>query len=148
MPPLSVHPDNPRYFLFRGRPAVLVTSGEHYGAVLNLDFDYERYLAALAADGPIRLVVDDTLLHKRGEHVYGLGWFYDAVASTETRPVTAPGNNWAVVGIVVPVPGEPNRFLCLPLQARLHLAGDEHPSCPDLAALMVQEIVSWFPGRE
>ena len=33
--PLALHPANPRYFLFRGKPAVLVTSGEHYGAVLN-----------------------------------------------------------------------------------------------------------------
>jgi len=49
--PLALHPDNPRYFLFRGAPTVLVTSGEHYGAVLNLDFDYARYLDALAADG-------------------------------------------------------------------------------------------------
>jgi hypothetical protein len=49
--PLALHPDNPRYFLFRGRPTVLVTSGEHYGAVLNLDFDYVRYLDALAKDG-------------------------------------------------------------------------------------------------
>lgn len=50
-PPLALHPDNHRYFLFRGEPAVLVTSGEHYGAVLNRDFDYRRYLDALAADG-------------------------------------------------------------------------------------------------
>jgi hypothetical protein len=49
--PLALHPDNPRYFLFRGEPTVLVTSGEHYGAVLNLDFDYLRYLDALAKDG-------------------------------------------------------------------------------------------------
>jgi hypothetical protein len=49
--PLALHPDNPRYFLFRGKPTVLVTSAEHYGAVLNLDFDYVRYLDALAADG-------------------------------------------------------------------------------------------------
>ena len=49
--PLALHPDNPHYFLFRGQPTVLVTSGEHYGAVLNLDFDYVKYLDALAADG-------------------------------------------------------------------------------------------------
>ncbi len=49
-PPLALHPDNPRYFLFRGEPTVLVTSGEHYGAVLNRDFDYVRYLDALADD--------------------------------------------------------------------------------------------------
>jgi hypothetical protein len=49
--PLALHPDNDRYFLFRGEPTVLVTSGEHYGAVLNLDFDYGRYLDSLAKDG-------------------------------------------------------------------------------------------------
>ena len=49
--PLALHPDNPHYFLFRGRPTVLVTSAEHYGAVLNRDFDYVKYLDALAKDG-------------------------------------------------------------------------------------------------
>ena len=48
--PLALHPDNPRYFLFREKPAVLVTSGEHYGALLNGDFDFEPYFATLAAD--------------------------------------------------------------------------------------------------
>src|SRR6185436_12598477 len=48
---LSLHPDNPHYFQFRDRPAVLVTSGEHYGAVLNLDFDFSKYLEALRRDG-------------------------------------------------------------------------------------------------
>ncbi|MBI4603533.1 MAG: DUF4038 domain-containing protein [Planctomycetes bacterium] len=49
--PLSLHPESPRYFLFRGKPAVLVTSGEHYGAVLNLDFDYRPYLDELRSRG-------------------------------------------------------------------------------------------------
>jgi hypothetical protein len=48
--PIALHPENPRYFLFRGKPAILVTSGEHYGAVLNGDFNYLRYLDALQAD--------------------------------------------------------------------------------------------------
>jgi hypothetical protein len=50
-PPLRLAPANPHYFEFRGRPAVLVTSGEHYGAVLNLDFDYKVYLAELQRNG-------------------------------------------------------------------------------------------------
>ena len=45
--PLRLHPQNPHYFLFRGKPAVLVTSGEHYGAVVNADFKYEVYLDTL-----------------------------------------------------------------------------------------------------
>jgi hypothetical protein len=49
--PISVHPDNPHYLLFRDEPTILVGSGEHYGAVLNPDFDYRRYLDTLATDG-------------------------------------------------------------------------------------------------
>ncbi|BET68673.1 hypothetical protein ASA1KI_35910 [Opitutales bacterium ASA1] len=49
--PIRLHPENPRYFEWRGRPLVLVTSAEHYGAVLNRAFDFERYLAALQRDG-------------------------------------------------------------------------------------------------
>jgi hypothetical protein len=50
-PALSLHPDNPRYFLWRGRPTALVASGEHYGSVVNTDFDYARYLAAISGAG-------------------------------------------------------------------------------------------------
>jgi hypothetical protein len=50
-PPIALHPDNPRYFLFRGKPAVLITSAEHYGAVLNGDFDFLPYLKELGARG-------------------------------------------------------------------------------------------------
>lgn len=49
--PLCLHPDNPRYFLFRGEPTLLIGSGEHYGAVLNLDFDYATYLDELGSCG-------------------------------------------------------------------------------------------------
>jgi len=49
--PIRLHPKNPHYFLFRGKPTVLITSGEHYGSVLNGGFDYKKYLATLAADG-------------------------------------------------------------------------------------------------
>lgn len=48
--PIALHPENPHYFLYKGDPAVLITSAEHYGAVLNLDFDYTTYLETLAAD--------------------------------------------------------------------------------------------------
>src|SRR5271165_3830851 len=46
--PIRLHPANPHYFLFRGKAVALITSGEHYGAVLNPDFDYHRYLAPWA----------------------------------------------------------------------------------------------------
>jgi hypothetical protein len=51
MKPISLHPDNAHYFLFHGKPTVLLTSAEHYGAVLNSDFNYSKYLDALHAKG-------------------------------------------------------------------------------------------------
>jgi hypothetical protein len=45
------HPANPNYFLFRGKPMIIVSSAEHYGAVLNLDFDWKKYLDTMARDG-------------------------------------------------------------------------------------------------
>ena len=49
--PVRLHPDNPHYLLFRGKPLLIVSSGEHYGAVLNRDFDFRKYLAAIERDG-------------------------------------------------------------------------------------------------
>lgn len=49
--PIRLHPDNPHYFLWHNQPTVLITSGEHYGSVLNLDFDYHKYLDTLATEG-------------------------------------------------------------------------------------------------
>ncbi len=46
-PALALHPENPHYFVFRGKPTILITSGEHYGALLNRDFDYVAYLNEL-----------------------------------------------------------------------------------------------------
>ncbi|MBL9172296.1 MAG: hypothetical protein JNL10_02070 [Verrucomicrobiales bacterium] len=48
--PIALHPENPHYFLWREQPTILLTSGEHYGAVLNLDFDGAKYLQTLAGD--------------------------------------------------------------------------------------------------
>jgi hypothetical protein len=42
---------NPHYFRYDGKTIALVTSGEHYGSVLNPDFDYRVYLDTLKGDG-------------------------------------------------------------------------------------------------
>src|SRR5262249_21877981 len=104
-------------------------------------------VTALNPTGRLYLVVDDTLLHKRGKHVWGLGWFRDAVASTKGRVATAGGNNWVVLGLAIPVPLSPSHVICLPLLARLHLPGKGRPSCVALAKEMLLEVQAWFPGR-
>ncbi|HLB73424.1 MAG TPA: hypothetical protein VJJ98_05360, partial [Sedimentisphaerales bacterium] len=42
--PIKLHRDNPHYLLWRDKATILITSGEHYGAVLNGAFDYKKYL--------------------------------------------------------------------------------------------------------
>ena len=49
--PLAVSSTNPAYFRFRGRTVALITSAEHYGGLINLDFNYTRYFDALRANG-------------------------------------------------------------------------------------------------
>ena len=49
--PICLNADNPHYFSYKGKPTVLITSGEHYGAVMNPDFDYDIYLKTLQKDG-------------------------------------------------------------------------------------------------
>ncbi|MBI1895546.1 MAG: hypothetical protein HYS04_03275 [Acidobacteria bacterium] len=45
---LRRHPDHSGSFVYKGKPIVLVTATEHYGAVLNGKFDYVPYLDELA----------------------------------------------------------------------------------------------------
>ncbi len=49
--PVSLCEENPHYVMFRGKPTILFTSGEHYSAVLNLAFDNEKYLQTLKKYG-------------------------------------------------------------------------------------------------
>jgi hypothetical protein len=97
--------------------------------------------------GVITLLVDDTLAHKRGKSVWGLGWFRDAVASTQKRVATASGHNWVVLAVAVCLPGTAIPILALPLLARLHRSGSGQPSCPELARQMLDEVLAWWPTR-
>ncbi|MCG6187313.1 hypothetical protein [Maribellus maritimus] len=65
----SLNKKNPHYFLFRGEPTILITSAEHYGAVINLDFDYRVYLKELKKYdfNLTRLFI--------GNYVENVGWF-------------------------------------------------------------------------
>lgn len=48
---LKLLPENPHYFEYESQPLALITSGEHYGALVNTDFDFEKYLRTLHAEG-------------------------------------------------------------------------------------------------
>jgi hypothetical protein len=128
-----------RFYNFFSRSAWTVRELAHQMAV--------AIVVRLNPRGLLYLVVDDTLLHKRGKHVYGLGWFRDAVASTAKRVATASGNHWVVVGLAICIPGT-SKIYCLPIHAMLHLAGKNHKSEATLAKEMLQDILGWFPDRK
>lgn len=104
-------------------------------------------LTRLSFFGRITLLVDDTLAHKRGEHVWGMGWWRDAVASTKKRVATASGHNWVVLALAYTPPWADAAVLALPLLARLHRPGKGQPSCAALAKAMLAEVLAWWPGR-
>ena len=128
-----------RFYNFFSRSAWTVRDLAHQVAV--------AVVVRLNPRGLLYLVVDDTLLHKRGKHVYGLGWFRDAVASTAKRVATASGNHWVVVGLAICIPGT-SKIYCLPIHAMLHLAGKNQKSEATLAKEMLQDILGWFPDRK
>ena len=49
--PIKLYSKNRHYFEYKDKPTVLITSGMHYGAVLNLDINYDKYLDILARYG-------------------------------------------------------------------------------------------------
>lgn len=103
-------------------------------------------VARLNLRGRLYLVVDSTLLHKRGKHVYGLGWFRDAVASTKKRVATASGNHWVVLGLAIRIPRNEVVF-CLPIYAMLHMPGKGQKGEAALAREMLRALMAWLPDR-
>jgi hypothetical protein len=106
-----------------------------------------QVVLALNRTGALLVIVDATLLHKRGPSVWGLGFFYDPIASTKKRSVMMPGHKWVVLGLAFRIPTT-KRYLCVPLQARLQLPGQGQPSEADLARQLLDEVASWFPDRQ
>ena len=128
-----------RFYNFFSRSAWTVRGLAHQVAI--------RLVTALNPRGELHLIVDATLLHKAGKHVWGIGWFHDAVASTEKRVATALGNKWLVLGLAVPIPGT-NRMFCLPIHAMLQPPGKGKSGEPELARQMLQDVLAWFPDRK
>lgn len=92
--PLRLHPANPHYYEFRGKPAVLITSAEHYGALLNGAFDYVRYLDTLAADG-LNLTRIFTGVYRETPKDFGI--YRNTLAPADkdfVSPWSADGRSW------------------------------------------------------
>ncbi len=69
--PVRLHPENPHYYEFRGKPFLVVTSAEHYGALLNADFNYKKYFDTLVRDG-MRMTRFFTGLYRESPESFGI----------------------------------------------------------------------------
>jgi hypothetical protein len=99
----------------------------------------ERLLPAGAA---LQVAVDDTLFRRRGTKVHAAFWTHDA---SQPGRVTARGNRWVIVGIVVTLPFG-CRPTCLPVLFRLW--GGKGTTTPvQLARTLVGLLARAFPDR-
>jgi hypothetical protein len=65
--------------------------------------------------GIVWLAVDDTLCHKRGQHVALGGIFLDPVLSSKSRKIFRYAVNYVVLALVVQPPFRPDRTFALPV---------------------------------
>jgi len=63
---------------------------------------------------------DDTLGKHYGRKIWGAGLYRDAVRSTKKRTAYAWGLNWVVLAMIVKVPLLKERFIAMPIYARLN----------------------------
>lgn len=71
--------------------------------------------------GTILLSLDDTLAHKRGRKMYGVGMHHDPLLSGQGKEVTNWGHSWVVLAVVVQFSNWPKRVFSLPILFRLYL---------------------------
>ena len=104
----------------------------------------------LLPTGPIVILVDDTLCHKRGAKVAFGGFFLDAVTSTKTKQNFRFGVNWVVVGLSVHLPFRSDRSFCLPVvwRADRKKGTPGHQTRTALAAELAKLVTAWLPDRD
>lgn len=116
-------------------------------------------LRLVPQDQVVRLVVDDTLCKKGGQHIFGTGMHRDALASTRKLTRLSWGHNWVVVGVILEFPFAPWISWCLPFAFRLYFtkkrpksqrwAGPDRPyrTRPELTVEILEMIAKWHPNR-
>lgn len=105
----------------------------------------------------VTLILDDTLCHKSGPHIFGAAMHYDSHASTYGRGTTAGrkgffafGHNWVVAALWIPLPWNQARGLAIPILFRLYRSKKRCPESKyrkrtEIAAALIELVISWLP---
>ena len=73
--------------------------------------------------------VDDTKVHRSGDHVWGTCTFHEYTARCPNRATTVRAHNWVVLGAGLHEPGKPGWFL--PIAGRLYFRRSQLPAGPE-----------------
>ena len=102
-------------------------------------------ISLLVPDGePVEVLIDDTLLRRRGKKVWAASWFHDGSAQGPAK--TGYGNNWVVLAVRVRLPMI-SRPVAVPAMAKLVIKGTSSASRLWLARRMVTRLARELPGR-
>lgn len=93
---------------------------------------------------PVEVLIDDTLLRRRGKRVWAASWFHDGSAQGPAR--TGYGNNWVVLAVRVRLPVT-SRPVAVPVMAKLVIKGTASASRLWLARRMITRLARELPGR-
>jgi hypothetical protein len=114
-----------------------------------------QLLLPLLPDGPIWTIVDDTLCHRSGPHVWGAGMHHDPLRSTygvgtkAGRQVSfSYGHNRVILSLWVPLPWNSQRGLAVPVLFRLYRSKKrcppgEYRKRTELALDLMKLLASW-----
>lgn len=110
-------------------------------------------LAAIPADQPVIISLDDTSYQHRGPHVYAKGRHRDAVRSTRSHIVWHWGHRWVVLAVCVTFPFR-TRPWALPILMALCRSetlntaeGRRHKTATYLGLQLLAALIRWFPDR-
>ena len=107
----------------------------------------------------VTLILDDTLCHKSGPHIFGAAMHYDAHTSTYGRGTTqgrkgffAFGHNWVVAALWLPLPWSRDHGLAIPILFRLYRSKKRCPQAKyqkrtEIAAEVIRLVTSWLPDE-
>ena len=86
-----------------------------------------RLVISLLVPGgePVEVLLDDTLVRRRGKKVWAASWFHDGSAQGPAK--TGFGNNWVVLAVCVRLPFM-SRPVALPVMAKLVIKGTRSAS--------------------
>ncbi len=110
--------------------------------------------AFVPANGRVVLAADETLERRRGKKITALGFFRDAVRSSQRHKNISPGLRWVSMMLLVSVPWN-SRVWALPFLTVLAPSretnaanGKRHKSSIDWVRQMTGQVRRWLPDRE